>query len=153
MEPDEAARAEPCRTGFAAKAWRVGDVSDRQRFLGDDFLPVQIGDGNFRRRCEVKFVALASVKLLLEFRELGSADERRRAHDKWRGNLGVSVGPGMQIEEEIDQGPLQARAPADIAGERAATDFGSALEIKQSKAFTNFEVGARREIEPRLLAD
>src|SRR5260221_2780343 len=152
VHANEPARAEDRSAGLASEARRVGDVANRQLIEAQDFLAMKIGHGHLGGGREVEIVALAAVELFLEFGELGRADESLGIHEKRRTHLGVTVFAGVQIEQEIDQRPLQPRTGTDVEGKSAAADLRGALEIEKAEFFTELDVALRREREGQLFA-
>ena len=152
MNADQAARAQPRGSRLPAETRCISGVFDRQLLLRENFLPVQICDGDFRGGRQIKIVPLAAIELLFEFRELGGADERRRTDDERRRDFGVPVLRRVQIEKEIDQRPFQTCARPGVTDKSAPTDFRGPLEIKERELFADLEVCPRDEIESRGIA-
>src|SRR4029079_16714288 len=116
---------------FPAEARRVSGVTDRQLIGAQDFLAMEVRYRHLRGRRKIQLVAFAAVKLLLEFRQLRRPLQRLGPHEKGPRNLGVTVLARLQIEQEIDQRPLQPRPRAGETRERRARDLRRPLKIEQ----------------------
>jgi len=68
-----------------------------------------------------------------------------------RRHLGISVGGGVQIEHELDQGALEARAGADEQREPGARHARGALEIEESEGFAEGHMVPGLEVEGGFL--
>src|SRR5438309_9709178 len=56
---------------------------------------------------------------------------------------------GVDVEEEIREGALEARSPAFVNGKACPRDFRGNREIENSGSFADFPVGLWRKIEFR----
>ena len=140
MHADHAARADAGGSGFAAETGRVGDVTLRQIGGREDFVAVEIRDGDFGGGHEEDVVLAAVVELVAEFRELAGAFERVRADEERRAHFHVAVIARVQIEAEIDERPQQPRAEPGVTDETAAADLRGAFEIEEPELFAEFYV-------------
>src|SRR5436190_11036810 len=92
---------------------------------------------NFGCRYKKQFRVGNAKRVLFELGQLPGSrhditiDEERRQH------LLVSPFPRVQIQHEIDQGPLQPCSGAFVESEASTGELGSASEIKNSQLLTN----------------
>ena len=66
-----------------------------------------------------------------------------------RQNFGVAVLAGVHVQEKIGESAFQAGAQAFVNGKARACDFYRCVEIQNPRAFAQFPVGFRFEIELR----
>src|SRR5262245_31563621 len=144
--------------GLAAEARGVGTVPNWQLVLAQNFFTVNVGDGGFRGRNEIKRTQFAgviafshTVILIAKFWELADSFEALRPHYKRRRYLGVAMLANVQIEEKLNQGALEACAPPGVQHETAARKLCGALKVHQAKLLAQVYMRLRREIEFRLL--
>src|ERR1700678_3233187 len=102
---------------------------------------MDIGHRRLRRRNEEKFAQsrgvrpfLYSIILVGKFGELPHAHHAIAVDQKGRRNLRVTVLSDMQIEQKLDQRPLQPRSPTSVKKKAAAGQFRPAREINQLEA-------------------
>jgi hypothetical protein len=81
----------------------------------------------------------------LNFGKLADADQAVLADHERRRNFGVTVLGDVQIEQKLDQRPLQARAPVGVEQKAAAGKFCGPRKIHQLERFAQFDVGFRLE--------
>ena len=58
--------------------------------------------------------------------------------------------PRVQVEQHVNQGPLQPRAGASVKNKSTARNFRRAREVENSELLTNLPVWLRLECELRL---
>ena len=102
------------RSGFAAKAGRVGGEADRQACAVENFVAIEIGDWDFggRNQPKVFFAVRHAKQILRKLRQLAGAVHRFGIHEVWRQHFGVSVLAGVQVEHEVGESALETRAPS-----------------------------------------
>ena len=108
--------------------------------LLQDLLAMDVGDRRLRGGQQIKpahgfgvHSFLHRVGLVLKFREL-SHPHHAVASDDVRGrDLRVTMLAGVQLEQKLNQGPLQPRPPIGVKQETAARQFHSPLKIYQAK--------------------
>src|SRR5439155_24220600 len=119
--PDQPARVLAVAPRFAAEAWRVGAVADRQLARLEDLVGVDVRAWNFRGGNKIKRLRRRAAWLSrrrhrleeigLELRELSRARHRLRVDEERRPDLLVTV-LLVRIEHEADERGLQARRVA-----------------------------------------
>src|SRR2546430_17665743 len=119
MDPNDPASFASGRSRFAPKARCVSDkffwkIGNRQ-----DFFSMKVRHRHFRRRREKKFAVLQAVHIRFELRQLTGADHGFAPDDKRRTDFGVTMLAGVEIEHEINQGPLELGAGAGETNESA----------------------------------
>src|SRR5690242_11618943 len=147
MLAEDAARIFSGRPGFGAEASGPGRDINGQLFLGNGFVTIKIVEFNLGGGCEPEIRAFELEKVGREFRQLARAGERRAVHQEWRKDLRVAVLASVNVEEEVRQGPFEARSPAFINGETSSSNFGGGFQIQDSRAFAHFPVWPGLEIE------
>ena len=109
---NDAAHIFAVRSGFAAKAWRVGSERNRQARLIQNFIAIKVRDRNFcsRNQPQIFFAMRHAEKIGGKLGQLSGAVHRIRIHQIRRQNLGVSMLARMQIEHEVRQRAFELRA-------------------------------------------
>ena len=130
MQAVEAAHVLAVAAGLAAPAGGVGAVLLRKLLLGDDHVAVDVGDGHLGRGDEVEVVEVDVIHLPLLVRELARAVAGGGVDHEWGFHLSIAGFPGL-VEEELDEGALQACSLADIEGEAGACHLHSELEVDE----------------------
>ena len=127
MHANHAARADARRARLAAKTRRVSAITDRQLPLRPGFPRDEYWPPASRRSESDKFAELLlvvalghAVILVFEFRELSHTLETLRPDHERRRHFGVTVSPDVQIEQELNQRPLQPGAPIGVENKAAA---------------------------------
>ena len=92
------------------------------------------------------------VSLVLELRKLPHAHHAVAADDVRRRNLRVAVLRRVEFEEELNQRPLQPRAPVRVEQEAAAGELRAAREVHELERLAQLDVGLGLERELRLRA-
>lgn len=111
--------------GLAAEAGGIGNHFHGKNGGGDDGIPVEIGDGDFGGGGEeegvaaVGFGGFGAEHVVLEFRELAGAFHALAEDEVGDIDLLVAVG-GLGVQEEADEGALEAGAFAAVDGEAGA---------------------------------
>ena len=120
---------------------------------------MDVGDRRLGGRDEIQFAQRARVQPFLhrvilvgELRELAHAFQALRPDHERRRHLRVAVLARVQVEHELDQRPLQLRAPIRVKHEPAARELGRPREIHQPQLLAQLHVRLRLERERRLLA-
>lgn len=153
VNADHAARVLARAARFAAETGRVGGVVNGEMLFGEDFLAVQIGHRHFGGGNKKKVFALDAVHVLFKFRELAGADHALAAHHEGRGDFGVTVFAGVEVEEVIEERPFEPRARATVNDEAAAGNLRGLREIEHPFFLADFPMGQRLEGEGDLFAD
>ena len=91
---------------------------------------MQIGDRHFGGRGQEKRVVLQAVHVCFELGQLRGADHALAPDEKRRADFLVTVRPRVQIEQKIEQRPLQPRARSGETRKAAAADFCRPLRIE-----------------------
>jgi hypothetical protein len=94
----------------------------------------------------------SAIPVSLEFRQLAGAGHGRPAHQRWQRELGVAVPSGVQVQEELGDGPLQLGAGAAEDGEPRAGQLRRPGEIEDAQALADGRVIGRLEAEHRQIA-
>ena len=97
----ESAHVLSVAAGFAAEALSVGTVLDRQLFLVENHVAVDISHRHLGSRDKIEIVEVAVIHLPLLVGELAGAISRSLIHHCGRHNLGVA-GSSSLVEEELD---------------------------------------------------
>ena len=130
MQPVQSAYVLAVATCLATETLRVGAVLDRQLFLVDDLVAVQVRHRYLSRRNQIQVIHLAVVHLTFFVRQLACAVTRSGIHYRRRHDLCVTGFVSLG-EEEIDQRSLQTRTLTDINGEARAADLDTQVKINQ----------------------
>jgi hypothetical protein len=115
-------------------------VQIRERYLG----------GGDEEQLPVRDPGLEEV--FLELGQLAGAGHGRPAHQRWQRELGVTVPSGVQVQEELGDGPLQLSAGALEDGKPRAGQFRRPGEIEDTQALADGRMIGRFEIEHRQIA-
>jgi hypothetical protein len=84
----------------------VGCIIEGKDIFLKDFILMDIGDRDFRRRNQKIFETFDLKKLLFKFGELPRARHGRPIDHKRRKHLPISMLPGMEIQHKVDEGSL-----------------------------------------------
>ena len=127
-------------TGFSTKTLCIGTVLDRQVFLIENNITIDIGDRNLCRRNQIEVVKVAMVHLSFFIRQLtcavaGSSIDNCRWHQ-----FGVTALAGF-VEEEVDECALQTCALADINGESSTGNLHTQVEVDEVVFLCQFPMG------------
>src|SRR5712691_12267861 len=152
MLPENAARIFSRGAGFGAEAGGPGGDADREFFFRDGLVAIEVVELDFGSGRKPKVSAFQLEKFRGEFWQLARARERRAVDDKGRQNLRVSVFAGMDVKEEIGEGPFEARTPAFVNSEASAGDFRGCGKIENARTFAHFPVWLRLETKFRRCA-
>ena len=128
VQPDQAAGVPPVGARLAAEAGGVGHVSERQLLGGDHLLAMKRGDRHLGGGGEPEVVFGAAEAFLGELRQLARAGEAGGVHQDRRQHLAVALA-AMQIQHEVDQGPLQPGSLAQQGHEAALGDAHRAFRF------------------------
>ena len=154
MHPDQPARVPAVGTRLRPEARRPGRIGQRQIPGGQRFACVQIRERNLgggdEEQLPVRDPGLEEV--FLELGQLAGAGHGRPAHQRWQRELGVTVPSGVQVQEELGDGPLQLGADALEDGEPRAGQFRRPGEIEDAQALADGRVISRLEVEHRQIA-
>ncbi len=150
MLTDHAAGIAPGGAGLAAEARRVGDELQRQLLGIENLAGHDVGQRHFCGRDQVE-VCLAFAadleQIVLEFRQLTGALQRRRLHQVGGIGLFVAMLTGVQIDHELRQGAMQAGDRPTHQGEAGAGQFGGGLEIQPTVLLAQGDMILHREVE------
>ncbi len=156
---DEPAHVLAVRARLAAEAGRVGRVRDRQPVALEDLLAVQVGQRHLGGGDEVEvvraLVALArdAKRVVGELGQLAGAAHGRVLDEVGRGDLGVAVLAGVQVEHELRERARQPRPRAHQHGEARARQPARAVEVEDAERGAEVPVRARGvALVARLLA-
>ena len=159
VDPDHAPGTQPSGTGLGPEAGRVGAVAHWQLLLSENFLSMDVGHRSLRRRQQVQFAHRRGVESLLhgiglipELRKLPHADHAVFSDDVRRGHFGVAVFPLMEVEQEVNERPLQPSSPACVQKKARSAQLGSPGKVNELEPFAKFHVVVRRELEGGLQA-
>jgi len=149
---DQPPRVLPVGTGFRAETGRIRHQINRQFFLFQDFIPVNVRDRNFRRRNQVIVHAFNFKKIFLELGKLAGPGHTLGVDHEGRKHLRVAVVCRMQIQHEVGDRPLQLGARPAIKRESCPGDFRAAREVQNVQVLTQFKVLLRRKTEGGFFA-
>src|SRR4029453_7824654 len=104
MLADQAADVLSIRSGFAAKAWRVGGVVQRELAAVKNLCAMEIGQRHFggRNQKEIPFTGNLE-EIRFELRQLTGALQRRGVGEERRFDLAVAMLASVEVEHEVDQ--------------------------------------------------
>ena len=142
VHADDASVVTTCTAGFTTEAGGVGGELDGEFVLGEDGVAVEVGDGNFGGGGEEEFVVLGAIHVVLEFGELAGAFHALAAHDVGDVDFLVSVFAGLQVEEELDEGSLEARAFSTVNGKARSRETGGVIEADEAVFFGEVDMVA-----------
>ena len=153
MLPDEAAHVFAVRSGFAAKARRVGRVLQRQQVAVQNLAAMNIRQRYLGRGNQKKIPFAGNLEEVgFELRQLSRRLERCPIDEIRRHDLEVSVLARVQIEHEVCQRARQSRAGAEKQRKSRARHLRGALEFQNTQGGPEIPVRARLEIERRRLS-
>ena len=87
---------------------------------------------HLRRRDEEIVVVRHAERVLLELGKLAGAAHRIAVDHKGREHLGIPMLARVGVEEEVDDGALQARAQAAVEGEARAGNLGRSVKVQNA---------------------
>src|SRR5260370_38323491 len=111
MVPENAARIFSRGASFGAEAGGPGGEADREFFFGDGLVAIEIVELDFGSGRQPKVSAFQLEKIGGEFWQLARARERRAVDDEGWQNFRVTVFAGMDVEEELGEGPFEGAPP------------------------------------------
>src|SRR5579872_1466651 len=115
---------------FPAEAGSVSRHLYRELGFFQHLVPIDIGHRNFRCRYEVKVVLAYIVHLTFFFGKLSRAPGGSLIHEDGRLIFCIARGR-VEIEEVLDERPLQFRSLVDVYRESASRDLVPQLEIDE----------------------
>ena len=140
MHPDHAPGFASSRASLASEAWGAGGILEREfRFL-EDFVTTDVGQRNFGCGREEGYSLIKAVHVILELRKLTRSLHALPADKHGRGDLGVTMGTCLEIEQEIDQSPFETRTSSGIKDVAAAADLGCTLQVEKTKSLPDRHV-------------
>src|SRR2546425_955318 len=151
MLPENAARIFSRGASFGAEAGGPGGEADREFFFRDGLVAIEIVELDFGSGRKPKVSAFQLEKIGGEFWQLARARERRAVDDEGWQNFRVTVFAGMDVKEEIGEGPFEARTPAFVNSKASAGDFGRCGKIENACTFADLPVRPGLEVEFRRL--
>ena len=151
VDADQPALARPVRPRLAAETRRVGHHPQRQLVDLEDFVAVQAGQDDLGGRDQVQIIALGVVDLVVKLGQHAGRGHHVGVDRQRRQDRLVALGHAAR-DAELDQRPLQPRAPAAVARPAAAGDLRAAREIDQTERLGEGHVVPRLEVETRRLA-
>lgn len=140
VETVEAAYVFAVGAGFATEALGVGAVLDGHVALVEDYVAVDVGDGDFGCGDEVEVVFCAVVHLSFFVGKLACAVAGGGVDYCGGDDFCVAALLGF-VEEEVDEGALESGALAFVDGEAGACDFYAEVEVDEVVFFGEFPVG------------
>ena len=165
MLADDAAGILAGRSGFGAEARRISGERDGEAGFFEDFVAVEVGDGDFGGGDEPVVVILefaaadglrigvgAAEEILGELGQLAGAEEALAVDHEGRQDFGIAVLPGVQVEHEGDEGALEAGACAHVNRKARARELGGAFQVEDAEGFAEFPVRLWKKIKNWLLA-
>ncbi len=136
----------PAEPRFRDGSTEEGHIFDGQLLAAENLLAMQVGDRDFGRGQVDRVVALAAVELFFELWQLGGTHQRLGVDQQRRIDLRVAVFTGVQIEQEVNQHPLQG-APEPVQRAKALPVIFVARGRSKTRNFSpQSDVGLRREI-------
>ena len=132
--------------GFGTEAGTVGAVTQGKVITIQDFIPVQIGNGYFRRGNQVHIHTLQLEHIFRKFRQLAGTLHAVAVHDKGREKFRVPMLSGMQIQIEVDDAALQTGTQAFIHRKAGAGNLMAPFKIQNIQLFAKIPVGQRFKI-------
>ena len=117
-----------------------------------DFVAVEVGERHLGRGDEREPVALDAVVLVLELGELPGAGHAVVVDDEGAEDLGVAVLLRVEVQHEVDDGPLHPRREPHVHVEARAGELHAPLEVEDAHLDAEVVVRLRREGEFRLFA-
>ena len=115
--------------GFGAETSAVRTIAQGQFFAIQNFIPMQIGNGDFRGRDQIHIHPFQLEHILRKFRQLSRAQHTVLIHNKRREELSITVFCRMQIQIEINHAAFQAGAKTLIDSKTSAGDFMTSFKI------------------------
>ena len=128
------------RAGLPTEACRISGVANRELRLVEYHVAIEIGDGYFGGRYEIEVVFVAMVHLALLVGELSGAITRSGI-DHIGGLHFEITGFAGAVEEEADEGSLQAGTFTFINGESGSGDFHAQFKVDEVVFAGQFPVG------------
>ncbi len=146
---DQAAGVLAVGTGLRPEAGGVGRVIKRQGLLLQDLVLMDVGQGHLGRRDQEIVPLLQLEEILLEFGKLAGAGHRLPVDDERRQNFTVAVFGGVEVQHEVDQGPLQPGTGAQVKREARSGDLGGAFQVEDVQRRADVPMRLGLEGEPR----
>src|SRR3974390_2462828 len=120
---------------------------------------MDVGHGGFGGGDKIQLAQFAlliafghAVVLVFKLGELPDAFETLRANNERRGNFGISMLAGVQIEHELNQRPFQLCAPSGVDYKAAASQFGPTIKVNESESLAQISMWLGGEGESGFLA-
>ena len=145
MLADVATRVAPRRSGFGTEAGGQRGQADRQLGFGEDLLAHRIGQAHFGGGDQPSAIG-GLEQVFAEFGQLCGAIGGIVAHQQRRGAFGIARCPGLHVEHERAERPLQPRHLPAQESETRAGHFRGGLEI-EAKAGTEIGMFLGGEVE------
>ena len=136
----EAAHIFAVGTGFPAEAGRVGRQLLGELVLLQNHVTEDIGDGDLCGGNHVEPVQIGKVHLAFFVRQLAGTKAGSGIHHHGRLHLLVP-GRRVAVQEEVDEGALQAGSLAFVYRETGAGDFDAQVKVDDVVLFGKFPVG------------
>ena len=139
----------PAAPASRRKHGRVGGVADRQVGGLEDLVAVKVRDRDLGRGDQVEVVAGDDVHLVFLVRDLAGATRGVGVDDDRRPDLGHAVLGDVDVEEPVDQRPLERGTRALVDREAGAGDLRAAGQVDDVERLGDLPVGPPS---PRLAA-
>ncbi len=140
MQAVEAAYVLAIGTGFPAEARCVSGKLLGELVFGENHVTENIGDRDLCGGNHVEPVQARKVHLTFLVRQLAGTKAGSGVHHHGRLHFLVS-GCGVAVQEEVDEGALQAGSLAFIDGETGASDFYAQVKVDDVVLLGQFPVG------------
>ena len=152
---DHAACVLAVGTGFRTEAGRMTDELQRQPVRGQNFIPHDVGDGNFGGGNQVKLSPVGfgyREQVFLELRQLPGAAHAVRVDHIGHVHFGVAVLAAVHVEHELRNCAMQARQRSLHQREARAADLCRGIEIQHAQPGPDIDMILGGKVELARLA-
>ncbi len=149
MLADQAAGVLAVRSGLVAEAGSIRRIANRQIGFSEDFIPVDIGDRNFRSRNQEKINIFCMKKIVFKLGELSGPRHGVSVYHKGRKRFNVIMLGCMQVEHEVNQRPFQPGTGPLEQGKTGAGELASSFKIEDVEVLADIPVSLRLKSEIR----
>jgi hypothetical protein len=142
VHADDAAVVTTGAPGFTTKAGCVGGHFDREIGVSEKLFAVKVGDRDFGGGSEEKFAVTGAIHVVFKLRKLSGAFHALTLDEVGNVDFLVAVFLGLQVEEKLDKGALEAGPFASIDGEAGARKAGAVFEADEAVFLGEIEMVA-----------
>ena len=135
VHADNAAIVPSGASCFATPTRSVTGHLDRKILLGEESVPVKIGDRDLGGGDEKQFVVLSGIDFFRELGELARAESALPFHDVGNSHFFVAMLAGLRVQEELNERALETGAESPIDRKSTSRNPDSVFEGDQPVLF------------------